>query len=235
MRDFDDDDDDEDFRPRSRKRKQSKKTWLIVGLVVGFIGSGFLVCGGACVGVVNWALDDTTRTVRDGLTDNPVIREHIGEVQSLKMEKWTSIMHDNEETYVFRIEGNLGTGTITADCWPDDDGNDQAYAGELVLDNGGTFDLFPDLFTDQVRADIEEHPVVVERIGEIQEFIYDDERTMEEEGEDVYVFHLRGDKGGGLLRAACLTVSADAEDVVAGELIMDSGEKIQLFPEKPLK
>jgi hypothetical protein len=37
-----------------------------------------------------------------------------------------------------------------------------------------------------------------------------------------------------VLRAACLTVSDEEEDVVSGELIMDSGAKIQLFPEKPL-
>ena len=236
MRDFDDDDDDDDddFRPRSRKRKQSSKTWLIVGLIVGVVGGGFLLCGGACVGVFNWALDDTTRTVRDGLTDNPVIREHIGEVQSFKMQKWASIMHDEEEVYIFRVEGNLGSGTITAYCWTDEEGDDYAYAGELALDSGETFELIPDVFAEQVRADIAEHPVIVEHIGEINEFIYDEEMSLEEEGEDVFVFHVRGDKGGGMLRAACLTVSADEEDVVSGELIMDSGAEVQLFPERPL-
>ncbi len=234
MRDFDDDDDGDEYLPRRRKRKQSGNSWLIVGVIAGVVAGGFLVCGGACLLGFNFFLDETTRSVRAGLADNPVIREHIGEVQSFKMEKWASVMHDSDETYIFRIEGSLGSGTISADCWPDEEGNDQAYSGELVLDNGGTFELFPDLFTDQVRADIAEHPVIVERIGEIQEFTYDDDRSMEEEGEDVYVFRVYGDKGGGLLRAACLTISADAEDVVAGELIMDSGEKIQLFPEKPL-
>jgi hypothetical protein len=104
----------------------------------------------------------------------------------------------------------------------------------LALDNGETFDLIPDLFTEQVRTDIAEHPVIVEHIGEILEFVYDEDRSLEEEGEDVFVFRLRGDKGAGVLRAACLTVSDEEEDVVSGELIMHSGAKIQLFPEKPL-
>jgi hypothetical protein len=235
MRELDDDDDDDvEFRPRSRKRKQTGNTRLIIGLIVGVIGGGFLLCGGACVGVFNWALEDTTQTVREGLADNPVIREHIGEVQSFKMQKWASIMHDNEETYLFRIEGSLASGTITADCWPDDEGDDRAYFGVLALDNGETFELIPDLFTEQVRTDIAEHPVIVEHIGEILEFVHDDDRSLEEEGEDVYVFRVRGNKGGGILRAACLTISDEEEDVVSGELILDSGEKIQLFPEKPL-
>ena len=233
MRDLDDDDDD-DFRPRSRRRKQPDKTWLIVSLILGAVGGGFLLCCGATVALFNWALNDTTRTVRDGLTDNPVIREHLGEVQSFKMQKWASVMHDNEETYLFRIEGSLASGTITADCWPDDEGDDRAYSGVLTLDSGESFDLIPDPFAEQVRADIAEHPVIVEHIGEIQEFDYDEDRSLEEEGEDVFVFRLRGDKGGGVLRAACLTVSDDEEDVVSGELIMESGEEYQLFPERPL-
>jgi hypothetical protein len=234
MRDLDDDDDDDEFRPRSRKRKQSSKAWLIAGLIVGVVGGGFLLCGGACVGVVNWALDDTARTVREGLADNPVIREHIGEVHSFKMQKWASMMHDNDATYLFRIEGSLGSGTITADCWSDDEGNDRAYSAELTLDNGESFELIPDLFAEQVRTDIAEHPVIVEHIGEIQEFVHDDDRSSEEEGEAVFVFRVRGAKGSGVLRAECLTVSDEEEDVVSGELIMDSSQEIQLFPEKPL-
>jgi len=230
-----DDDDDDDFRPRRRRPRKSNNAWLIVGIVGGVIGGGFLLCGGACLATVNFFLNDTTRSVQDGLTDNDVVREHIGEVHSFQMEKWDSLFNADEDDYIFRVEGSLGSGTLTAACWTDDDGIDHPYAGELVMDNGETFNLFLDDFTEQVRADLAEHPVIVERIGEIEEFVYDEDRSVEEEGADVYVFQVRGNKGAGLLRAACIEMSADEQDVVAAELILDSSEQIQLFPDRPLK
>lgn len=90
-----------------------------------------------------------------------------------------------------------------------------------------------DEFARQVRVEIENNPVIVEHIGSISSFEYDFDRSMDEPG-DTYVFYLSGDRGSGTLRADCITIDADHEDVPRGQLIMDSGETYQLFPNDPL-
>lgn len=91
-----------------------------------------------------------------------------------------------------------------------------------------------DEFTRQVRVDIAEHPVILEHLGEITGIRQDTVRSNSEPGPNVYVFRVTGSKASGLLRADCVTVSPEEEDVVAGELILDSGQRVQLFPENPL-
>ena len=92
-----------------------------------------------------------------------------------------------------------------------------------------------DEFTRQVRVDIAEHPVILDHLGEITAIQQDTVRSNSEPGPNVYVFRVTGSKASGLLRADCITVSPEEEDVVAGELILDSGQRVQLFPENPLK
>ncbi len=88
-------------------------------------------------------------------------------------------------------------------------------------------------FDRQVQADIEDHPVIVEHIGAITELKHDFDLSTDEPG-DVWVFHISGDKGSGLLRANCVTIDEWTEQVDAGELTLDSGEVYELFPENPI-
>ena len=107
----------------------------------------------------------------------------------------------------------------------------------LLICCGAGFFLFGfgmDEFSKQVLVEIEDNPVIIEHIGEISEFEHDMSMSMEEPGADTFVFHLTGDKGSGTLRADCITVDADHEDVPRAELIMDSGGSFQLFPNDPL-
>jgi hypothetical protein len=89
-------------------------------------------------------------------------------------------------------------------------------------------------FARQVQVAVENNPVFVQRIGTVTEFTYDLDMSMEEEGADTYVFHVQGTNGSGTLRAECITIDADTESVPSAELILDSGEHVQLYPEKPL-
>jgi hypothetical protein len=86
----------------------------------------------------------------------------------------------------------------------------------------------------QVQVEIEDNPVIVEHIGEINSFEHDMSMSLNEPGEDTFVFQITGNKGSGTLRADCITIDAEHEDVPRGELIMDSGERYQLFPDDPL-
>ena len=85
-------------------------------------------------------------------------------------------------------------------------------------------------FRDQVRADIRDNPVIVDKIGEIQSFELDMDASDELPGENDFAFQIKGSKGEGLMKATCITVDADTEDVTAGTLELSTGETVDLFP-----
>lgn len=84
-------------------------------------------------------------------------------------------------------------------------------------------------FERQVAVDIENNPVIVRYIGDIDAIEIDWTATGEEPDDDVFVFRLSGSKGDGVLTAKCITIDADHEDVVSGSLRLPSGETIDLF------
>lgn len=90
-----------------------------------------------------------------------------------------------------------------------------------------------DEFPGEIADDVQSNPVIQEHIGVISEIRFDLTGTGNEPGDDVFVFVIRGDKGSGLLRAECVTTGS-GETVRAAELILDSGERHQLFPGNPL-
>jgi hypothetical protein len=91
-----------------------------------------------------------------------------------------------------------------------------------------------DAFPGYVRADIETNPMIIEHIGTIEELALDFNASSVEPGENVFVFTIRGPKGRGRLRAEVVSRSSTDEDVVAAELLLESGEKYQLFTDHPL-
>jgi hypothetical protein len=91
-----------------------------------------------------------------------------------------------------------------------------------------------DAFPGYVQADIESNPVIIEHVGVIEELTLDFNASSVEPGENVFVFTIRGPKGRGRLRAEVVSRSSTDEEVVAAELLLESGEKYQLFPDHPL-
>ncbi len=251
---------DESFSPRAREPEKSSSTCLILGLIFGGVGAFVLLCGGCCVGVVFFGLDQIGGEIEQDLADNPVIQEHIGDIQTFEMNKWESIQHADEDVYVFRVSGPKGSGTVEAECLDNDAGIYEVWSGELRMDSGEVYDLFPDGdrwetegfssddfdmgddifdfgsedFARQVQTAVEKNPVFIEHIGDVTGFTYDLDMSMEEAGADTYVFHVTGTGGSATLRAECITVDSDTEKVESGELVMDSGERYQLYPDNPL-
>jgi hypothetical protein len=86
------------------------------------------------------------------------------------------------------------------------------------------------IFRDQVRVDIKDNPVIVDKIGAITSFELDMDASELLEGENDFVFDVAGTKGQGVLTATCITIDADTEDVTAGSLKMSTGETVNLFP-----
>lgn len=252
--------DDEAFSPRAREPEKSSSTCLVLGLVFGGVGSVVLLCGGCCVGAIFIFLNQVEQGARQDLAANPVVQEHIGEIQSFEMRRVDSLNADGDY-FVFDVVGAKGSGTIEAECLDDGEGTYEVWSGELRMNTGETYDLFPDgdrwetegfselmddmdtdgfldvddaEFARQVQVAVQDNPIFQERIGEVTEFTYDLDLSIEEEGFDTYVFHVKGSNGSGMLRAECITVDADTEDVPSAELVMESGDRVQLYPDNPL-
>ena len=88
-----------------------------------------------------------------------------------------------------------------------------------------------DLVAEQVKADIEDNPVIVEHIGRIESIELDFSASADAPGDDTFVFELKGTKGSGVLTAEVVTVGDEHEEVRSGTLRLASGETVDLFPE----
>lgn len=252
------------FAPQPRPPEKSN-TCLILGLIFGGFGTFVLLCGGCCFGTMFFAFGELERQTRASLTDNEVIREHIGEIKSFEIDWMASIQMSSageEDTFVFHVTGDKGKGTVVAIVLQ---AGDEFYveSGTLTMENGDSFDLIegtettenaemaPDMpaetlaeaeaseqddkFAAKVQAALSGNAVMTERIGEIQSFTYDIVQSTDERGENVFVFHVTGSKASGKLRAECITDANETEQVTSAELILDNGESVQLFPDKPLQ
>ena len=90
-----------------------------------------------------------------------------------------------------------------------------------------------DVFAAAVEGDLRENPVIVEHIGRIEELEVELKTSLTTEGQDDFVFRVRGTKGSGLIKATCVTKEDGDEEVVAGTIQLESGETFDLFPDVP--
>ena len=86
------------------------------------------------------------------------------------------------------------------------------------------------VFASEVEADLRDNPVIVEHLGRIEELEVDVSASITTEGDDDFVFRVRGTKGAGLISATCVTKDDGVEEVIAGTIQLDSGETLDLFP-----
>jgi hypothetical protein len=87
------------------------------------------------------------------------------------------------------------------------------------------------MFEEQVKMDLRDNPVVIEHLGRLDSLEVMWSASMAAPGTDEFVFRAEGTKGTGVIRAVCVTRSADREEVVSGTLEMSDGSDYDLFPE----
>jgi len=88
-----------------------------------------------------------------------------------------------------------------------------------------------DVFSGAVEADLRNNAVIIEHIGRIEELEVDLKTSLATDGEDDFVFHVKGTKGSGLINATCITNDDGSEEVVAGTIQLESGKTLDLFPD----
>jgi hypothetical protein len=86
-------------------------------------------------------------------------------------------------------------------------------------------------FQAQTRAALEANPVIRENLGRIESLEFDLSKSSEFEDINTFVMRVHGTLGDGEVTAALVTKEEDIEELVDGELRLEDGRVLPLFPE----
>ena len=87
-------------------------------------------------------LGEFERQVAEDIKDNPVIRRHIGDIESIDID-WTATGEEpGDDVFVFSLKGSNGEGVLTAECITVDATHEDVVSGSLRLPSGESIDLF---------------------------------------------------------------------------------------------
>jgi hypothetical protein len=126
-------------QPPPRRSSSGCWIWAIVA------GAGFLLlmcCGGGAL-LVGFGLQIVTTEIEDLLSGNPILQEHIGEVQSFEMDWSRSFADEDDDTFIYQVQGTKGEGRVTVKHITGEDGNEVILSAQLRLPSGETIDLMP--------------------------------------------------------------------------------------------
>jgi len=124
----------------SRRSKSGCLLWAIL------LGAGLMLllcCGGGAL-IMRFGMQIITTQVEDQLADNPILREHIGEIESFELDWTRSFADEDDDTFIYQVRGSKGEGRVTVKHITDDDGNEEILEAELRLSSGEVVDLMPD-------------------------------------------------------------------------------------------
>jgi len=122
---------------RHRKEKGSNATlWIVIALCAGVL----VFCCICCGGFYSIGLSDFGPDVEERLRDNPVILEHIGEIESCKYNFVENGNSDDPDITIYDIKGSKGHGQVRIVTEEMLDG-EGLTSGVLILPDGTEIDL----------------------------------------------------------------------------------------------
>jgi hypothetical protein len=80
----------------------------------------------------------------------------------------------------------------------------------------------------EIEVEMRDHPQFREHIGEVQSFDLDWAKSFAVEGDNTFIFDVRGTKGSGELTVDSVTNDAGAEEIRSAELRLSNGETVVL-------
>lgn len=129
---------------------------LAVILVIVVAGVGIFFLGKAGLNVV-------AEQVKMDIRDNPVIQEHIGEIQEIELNLKASGASAQKEQFVFDVKGTKGSGQLTVKVdAPEDPEKAQVKEGEpfmkvlsgsLRMADGTTHEILPAVVVEETAPD----------------------------------------------------------------------------------
>ena len=123
----------------SRRSSGGCVIWAIL------LGAGLMLllcCGGGAL-IMRFGMQIITTQVEDQLADNPILREHVGEIESFELDWTRSFADEDDDTFIYQVRGSKGEGRVTVKHITDDDGNEEILEAELRLSSGEVVDLMP--------------------------------------------------------------------------------------------
>jgi len=109
---------------------------IIICITVGVCLTVIVVCCGAC-GILGYVgIGQQSEELADELRFNPVIQEHIGDIETFEYQFWDSSDIDDYNTEVYAVKGTKGSGEIVVKYISDDDLNVEIEWAELTTSSG---------------------------------------------------------------------------------------------------
>ena len=139
------------------RNRGSRWLWIIGG--GGFVS--LLMCGGCTWGVVHLAGKIGAQDIQNQLGDHPIVQEHVGHPAEVTMNWSDTIIHENDDVFVYDIAGPKGSGQLYVE-----EGNLDApvdiLSAELIMSDGTRLDLLLGA-VDPVDAELPEEPELPEQ------------------------------------------------------------------------
>ncbi len=101
----------------------------------------FVVAAGYAL--LNVGMGMVEEQVKQDILDNPVILEHVGNIETIEIDYEASAALPGDDVFVFLLAGSKGTAEMTATVKTLDEDTEKVVAGSLRLPSGQTMDLFP--------------------------------------------------------------------------------------------
>ena len=152
-------------------------TWKwVIGIIAGVCIVGGLVCCGGVYFMYSMGQGMMADMVKQEIGANPVIQEHIGEIQSanLNLAATTEAGQNEPGTLAFDLVGSKGSGVLEIKQDPNNHGNGLSIqSAELVMPDGTRHEVISDMesFEDQIDTGFEmdtESPALDHSETEIQ-------------------------------------------------------------------
>lgn len=121
--------------------QKSSSAGLWIALAVA--GVVLLVCGGGCGALVFVGLNVAEEEIAAQVRDNPKLREHVGEIESLDMDIIASGAEDDDDVFVYRVKGSKGSGKLTIREGTTDGFDTTVEEATLRLPDGTTVQIVP--------------------------------------------------------------------------------------------
>ncbi len=129
----------QDSSEEQPRRKRGVGFWIFVGC-----GTALLLAAACCGGVfflAKLAFKEFESAVQTELADNPILREHLGEIEDVAFD-WEGVIQEEGDVMVFSVRGSRATGTVRVHREDLEDG--EILRAQLQLPSGELVDLLPD-------------------------------------------------------------------------------------------
>jgi hypothetical protein len=106
-------------------------------------GGSLRLDSGETFPLLRFERDVLTEEVLAELDDNAVVQEHIGAIQTISIDHAESAAVEGDDVFVFRIQGDKGSGYATVELVTNAAGMEEVAGGSLRLDSAEVFPLVP--------------------------------------------------------------------------------------------